>query len=126
MKIEIILLVLAGFFTIVTGILAYLQRKDIIIKDNEELTERANFYVGLLLKSIDMVVVSLNQTLVDKLKADNDGKLSKDEALQVYKEAEQMVLKTLTDEGKEMLNHVIGDVPKFIKMGIEASVKKNK
>ena len=126
MNISTLILIIAIVVTAFTAFLAYIGQKEITIKDNELLTEKANFYLDLLLVTVDEVVKATNQTVVDKLKEDNDGKLTKEEAEDVFNTVKVEVLETLTNEGKEVLDKVVADVPALINILIEASVKKNK
>ena len=126
MNISTLILIIAVTVTAFTAFIAYLSKKEITIKDNELLTEKANFYLDLLLVTVDEVVKATNQTVVDKLKEDNDGKLTKEEAEDVFNAVKVEVLETLTKEGKEVLDKVVADVPALINVLIEAAVRKNK
>ena len=126
MNISTLILIIAVTVTAFTAFTAYLSKKEITIKDNELLTEKANFYLDLLLVTVDEVVKATNQTIVEKLKKDNDGKLTKEEAEDVFNSVKVEVLETLTKEGKEVLDKVVADVPALINILIEAAVRKNK
>lgn len=126
MNISTLILVIAVTVTAFTAFIAYLSKKEITIKDNELLTEKANFYLDLLLVTVDEVVKATNQTVVDKLKKDNDGKLTKEEAEDVFNAVKIEVLETLTKEGKEVLDKVVTDVPALINILIESAVSRNK
>ena len=126
MNISTLILIIAVTVTAFTAFIAYLSKKEITIKDNELLTEKANFYLDLLLVTVDEIVKATNQTVVDKLKEDNDGKLTKEEAEDVFNAVKVEVLETLTKEGKEVLDKVVADVPALINVLIEAAVRKNK
>ena len=126
MNISTLILIIAVTVTAFTAFIAYLSKKEVTIKDNELLTEKANFYLDLLLVTVDEVVKATNQTVVDKLKKDNDGKLTKEEAEDVFNAVKVEVLETLTKEGKEVLDKVVADVPALINILIEAAVRKNK
>ena len=126
MNISTLILIIAIVVTGFTAFIAYLSKKEITIKDNELLTEKANFYLDLLLVTVDEVVKATNQTVVDKLKKDNGGKLTKEEAEDVFNAVKVEVLETLTKEGKEVLDKVVADVPALINVLIEAAVRKNK
>ena len=78
------------------SLLAYFLSKEVKIAKNEELTEKLNFYKDLLLKTVDIKVQEMNQKVVDELKKDNDGKLEKDEARQIFEEVKKDVLGTLS------------------------------
>ena len=82
--------------------------------------------MDLLLVTVDEVVKATNQTIVEKLKKDNDGKLTKEEAEDVFNAVKVEVLETLTKEGKEVLDKVVADVPALINILIESAVSRNK
>lgn len=126
MNISTLILVIAVTVTAFTAFIAYLSKKEITIKDNELLTEKANFYLDLLLVTVDEIVKATNQTIVDKLKEDGDGKLTKEEAEDVFNHVKDEIFAKLTEEAKEILKQVIDDLPAFVDMLIEASVKRNK
>ena len=126
MNISTLFLVIAVVVTGFTAFLAYVGKKEITIKDNELLTEKANFYLDLLLVTVDEIVKATNQTVVDKLKEDGDGKLTKEEADDVFNAVKVEVLETLTKEGKEVLDKVVADVPALINILIESAVSRNK
>ena len=126
MNIEIVLLLFAVGMVGVGSLLSYFLSKEIKIAKNEELTEKLNFYKDLLLKTVDIKVEEMNQKVVDELKRDNDGKLSKEDAAKIFETVKQDVLKTISEEGKSILQEAIKDLPFFVSMAIEAAVRKNK
>lgn len=126
MNIEIVLLLFAVGMVGVGSLLSYFLSKEIKIAKNEELTEKLNFYKDLLLKTVDVKVEEMNQKVVDELKRDNDGKLSKEDAAKIFETVKQDVLKTISEEGKSILQEAIKDLPFFVSMAIEAAVRKNK
>lgn len=126
MNISTLILIIAVTVTAFTAFIAYLSKKEVTIKDNELLTEKANFYLDLLLVTVDEIVKATNQTVVEKLKEDNDGKLTKEEAEDVFNTVKVEVLETLTNEGKEVLDKVVADVPALINILIESAVNRNK
>lgn len=126
MNIEIVLLLFAVGMVGVGSLLSYFLSKEVKIAKNEELTEKLNFYKDLLLKTVDIKVEEMNQKVVDELKRDNDGKLSKEEASQIFETVKKDVLQTISEEGKSILQEAIKDLPFFVSMAIEAAVRKNK
>ena len=126
MNIEIVLLLFAVGMVGVGSLLSYFLSKEIKIAKNEELTEKLNFYKDLLLKTVDIKVEEMNQKVVDELKRDNDGKLSKEEASQIFETVKKDVLQTISEEGKSILQEAIKDLPFFVSIAIEAAVRKNK
>lgn len=126
MNIEIVLLLFAVGMVGVGSLLSYFLSKEIKIAKNEELTEKLNFYKDLLLKTVDIKVEEMNQKVVDELKRDNDGKLSKEDAAKIFETVKKDVLQTISEEGKSILQEAIKDLPFFVSMAIEAAVRKNK
>ena len=126
MNISTLILIITIIVTGFTAFIAYIGKKEIVIKENELLTDKANFYLDLLLVTVDEIVKATNQSVVDKLKADGDGKLTKEEADDIFNEVKGEVLHQITNEGMAILNEVIRDVPKLIEFLIESAVRKNK
>lgn len=126
MNIEIVLLLFAVGMVGVGSLLSYFLSKEIKIAKNEELTEKLNFYKDLLIKTVDIKVEEMNQKVVDELKRDNDGKLSKEDAAKIFETVKKDVLQTISEEGKSILQEAIKDLPFFVSMAIEAAVRKNK
>lgn len=126
MNIEILILLFGVGMVGIGSLLAYFLSKEVKIAKNEELTEKLNFYKDLLLKTVDIKVQEMNQKVVDELKKDNDGKLEKDEARQIFEKVKKDVLDTISEEGKNILQEAIKDLPFFVSMAIEAAVRKNK
>lgn len=128
MDINIILLILGLVVTGIVGFIAFLKSKEIKLGEGQEskLVDKANFYLDLLLVSVEEIVQATNQNVVDKLKAKGGGKLTKEEGIQVFNEVKAEVLCQLTEEGKEILGQVVEDIPAFIDILIEAAVKRNK
>ena len=128
MDINIILLILGLVVTGIVGFIAFLKSKEIKLGGGQEskLVDKANFYLDLLLVSVEEIVQATNQNVVDKLKAKGGGKLTKEEGIQVFNEVKAEVLCQLTEEGKEILGQVVEDIPAFIDILIEAAVKRNK
>lgn len=126
MNIEIVLLLFTVGMVGVGSLLSYFLNKEIKIAKNEELTEKLNFYKDLLIKTVDIKVEEMNQKVVDELKRDNDGKLSKEDAAKIFETVKKDVLQTISEEGKSILQEAIKDLPFFVSMAIEAAVRKNK
>lgn len=126
MNIEIVLLLFAVGIVGVGSLLSYFLNKEIKIAKNEELTETLNFYKDLLITTVDIKVEEMNQKVVDELKRDNDGKLSKEDAAKIFETVKKDVLQTISEEGKSILQEAIKDLPFFVSMAIEAAVRKNK
>ena len=93
----------------------------IIDKQDNELSKK---YLDMLTNTITNCVIAVNQTYVDTLKKRGEF------TLEAQKEAFEMVYKqtmmTLTQEAREYLSEIYGDLDGFIKVLIEAKVRENK
>lgn len=70
-----------------------------------------------------IVVQSLNQTMVDDLKAAaEDGKLTQEEKTRIKDSALMSLLNTLNDQGKELLKETFGDLNEYLTKLIESKV----
>ena len=100
-----------------------IQTKSAEIASKQE-SEIAAKYIGLLAETITDCVIATNQTYVDALKAQN----AFDEVAQMnaFKKTYEAVMAVLSEEAKEYLTHVYGDLSAYICTRIEAEVKANK
>lgn len=89
--------------------------------------EQIRTYVDLLLTTVEDTVNSLNQTMVDGLKAQSsDGKLTEDEAKLVKDTAVATVLDSFSENTKAILSMVFDDLEKYVDTLVESAVKKAK
>lgn len=81
-------------------------------------------YLDMLSTTIIECVIATNQTYVDNLK----GKNAFDEVAQkiAFQKTYEAVLAILSDDAKEYLTHIYGDLSIFITNMIEAEVNRNK
>jgi hypothetical protein len=86
--------------------------------------ELANKYISLLTDTICNCVIATNQTYVDALKGENifDGEAQKE----AFKRTYEAILAILSDDAREYLESIYGDLTKYIEECIEAEVNKNK
>lgn len=89
--------------------------------------EKIRTYADLLLDVVDNTVVSLNQTMVDELKAKSeDGTLTEEEAMEVKEIAINKVLETFGSEGTVILSLAFDDLRDYVNTLIESAVKNAK
>lgn len=129
MNIEIILIIIGVVVTLTLAIIAFLKTKEFKVLDQElatdkeiARTEKKNFYKNFILDSVERIVVATNQVFVDELKKDKDGKLSEEDKKRAFEKTYDAVMQSLSEEGKEILNQVVGDLPFWIGQLIEAQV----
>jgi hypothetical protein len=75
----------------------------------------------MLAKTISDCVVATNQTYVDALKKDNAFTIEAQK--EAFKKTYNAVMMVLTDEAKECLTQIYGDLTIYITTKIEAEVK---
>lgn len=84
-------------------------------------------YVDMVSDNALNVVETLNQTLVDGLKAASaDGKLTQEEITEIKTQAVNMLADTLSDDAKEVLTKAFGDIEKYLDIVIQRAVCKVK
>lgn len=104
-------------------LIKWLNAKELEVKDRIE-SETGDKYVALLFETIRDCVSATTQTYVESLKAQNafDAEAQK-KAFQMSFDA---VMAVLTDDAKEYLTHIYGDLTAYITTKIEAEVKAQK
>lgn len=103
-------------------ITALLKVKTEQIKAN---TENEHMKVALDMVSANAIdiVTMLNQTVVEGLKAANaDGKLSSEEAIAIKDQALNMLIAMLSEDAKEIISKLYGDVDTYLSNLIERVV----
>ena len=97
------------------------KRSEITGKTDSELAQK---YVNMLAQTITDCVIATNQTYVDALKGANafDAEAQK----VAFQKTFDSVMGVLTDDAKDYLAAVYGDLTTYITMKIEAEVKLNK
>lgn len=93
---------------------------------NREKTEDVRYkkYMTLLEKTIEDCVIATNQTYVESLK--QSGNFDAEAQKEAFKASASAVMEILTDDMKEYLFTIVGDLDIYITKKIEASVNKNK
>lgn len=124
---EVILSIVAPAITILLSYGAKLLT-DYINDKREEIktrvkNEKTKTYVDLVADNAMNVVQTLNQTLVQDLKAaSEDGKLTKDDAILIKNNALDMLKNTLSEDIRELLGEVFGDTDVYLSNVLEKVV----
>ena len=84
----------------------------------------ADKYIVLLTDTITKCVIATNQTYVDSLKA--EGKFDTEAQKIAFNKTLDAVLAILSDDAKNYLTHIFGDLNVFLSNLIESQVKINK
>lgn len=84
-------------------------------------------YIDLAGKTVTDVVLSLNQSVVNDMKAKaEDGKLTEEEILEIKDKALSLIQSSLSDSAVEALSTVYKDLPTVYQIWIEKAVSKSK
>lgn len=118
---EVCVIPLLGVLTVY--IVKFIQMK------TEELNSKSkndilNKYLAMLSNTIIDCVVATNQTYVDSLKA--QGKFDLEAQKVAFEMTYNAVIKVLSDDAKEYLTNIYGDLSVYITNMIEAEVNRNK
>lgn len=114
-------------FPLISAGVAYLiyflnaKTKELKSKTDNEVAQK---YLDMLNNTITSCVIATTQTYVESLKA--QGKFDKEAQEEAFKRTYENVVKLLTDEGKEYIENLVGDVQTYISNQIEAEVRINK
>lgn len=113
-----------------TYLVKYIDAKkdELIVKKEEANANKENMladkYIKMLADTIKTCVIATNQTYVDSLKDKNafDGEAQKE----AFKKTSDAVMLILSQEAKDYLSTIYGDLNQYIITQIEASVNENK
>ena len=113
-----------------TYLVKYIDAKkdELIVKKEEANTNKENMladkYIKMLADTIKACVIATNQTYVDSLKDKNafGGEAQKE----AFKKTSDAVMLILSQEAKDYLSTIYGDLNQYIITQIEASVNANK
>lgn len=114
---QVCIIPLLGVLT--TYIVKFINVKSEEIKATTD-SELAAKYITMLTQTISDCVIATNQTYVDALKKDNA--FTKEAQEEAFKKTYEAVLATLTDDAKDYLAEIYGDLNAYIKNKIEAEV----
>lgn len=118
---QVCIIPLLGVLT--TFIIKWINVKSYQIQKNNDNT-LANKYIQMLTDTINSCVIATNQTYVESLK--KQGKFDAEAQKQAFEQTTQAVLTILSQEAKDYLANIYGDLDKYISEKIEASVNINK
>lgn len=100
-----------------------IQAKSAEIAVNQE-NAVVSKYITLLSETITDCVIATNQTYVDALKEENA--FDKEAQAIAFQKTFDAIMAVLSDDAKEYLTHIYGDLTAYITARIEAEVKANK
>lgn len=118
---QVCIIPLLGVLT--TFIIKWINVKSNQIQKNND-NALANKYIQMLTDTINSCVIATNQTYVESLK--KQGKFDAEAQKQAFEQTTQAVLTILSQEAKDYLANIYGDLDKYISEKIEASVNINK
>lgn len=118
---QVCIIPLLGVLT--TFIIKWINVKSDQIQKNND-NALANKYIQMLTDTINSCVIATNQTYVESLK--KQGKFDVEAQKQAFAQTTQAVLTILSQEAKDYLANIYGDLDKYISEKIEASVNINK
>lgn len=97
------------------------KRKEVVNRiDNEKLNKYLNTAIDILDKTIN----TTNATFVDKLK--QEGKFTKDKALEAYNATKQQFEQIIGEESKQIITEMMNDYDTWLKVQIESLVASKK
>lgn len=118
---EVCIIPLLGILT--TYLIMFIKKKSKELEDTTD-NELYKKYIELLQDTIVRCVIATNQTYVEALK--NKNAFDKEAQAEAFRMTYESVMAILTDDAKEYLSNVIGDLQTYITKLIEAEVNVNK
>lgn len=118
---EVCIIPLLGVLT--TYLVVYLKDKSRQLQEKVD-NDLADKYIQMLTDTICVCVIATNQTYVESLK--KQGKFTKEAQEEAFQKTLDAVLGILSEEAKEYLTTIYGDLNAYIKQMIEAQVNQNK
>lgn len=119
--IEVCVIPLLGVLT--TYLVMYLKAKSKQLQEKVD-NDLADKYIQMLTDTICVCVIATNQTYVESLK--KQGKFDKEAQQKAFEMTLEAVLSILSEEAKEYLTIIYGDLNEYIMQLIEAQVNQNK
>lgn len=121
---EIFYVCIIPLLGVLTGYLvSFLKAKGNQIAENAD-NALATKYIKMLTETICTCVVATNQTYVEALK--KEGKFDAEAQKKAFQMTYDAVMNILSEEAKEYLQNIYGDLNIFLTNMIEAQVKNNK
>lgn len=118
---ELCVIPLLGILTSYLIVFIRMKKQELVNKTEDE---KAKKYLDMIGETIVDCVLATNQTYVDSLKA--QGAFDAEAQKIAFQKTYDMVIKFLTDEAKEYIAAVYGDVTEYLTSKIEAQVNLSK
>ena len=118
---EVCIIPLLGLLT--AYIVKYVNAKSAEMQAKVE-NDKADKYIAMLDDTICACVIATSQTYVEALKKDNA--FTKEAQLEAFDKTFNAVMKVLSEDAKEYLTAIYGDLTAYITNKIEAEVSLNK
>lgn len=118
---ELCVIPLLGILTSYLIVFIRMKKQELVNKTEDE---KAKKYLDMIGETIVDCVLATNQTYVDSLKA--QGAFDVEAQKIAFQKTYDMVIKFLTDEAKEYIAAVYGDVTEYLTSKIEAQVNLSK
>ena len=118
---ELCVIPLLGVLTMY--LVQYIKMKSQEIADKTD-SELADKYIQMLTDTITTCVIATNQTYVESLK--KQGKFDMDAQKAAFEMTYNAVINVLSNEDKDYLTNIYGDLSAYITNMIEAEVNRNK
>lgn len=118
---EVCLIPLLGVLT--AYIIKFINSKSKELQNKVD-NDTADKYIQMLTDTISACVIATNQTYVEALKKENA--FTKEAQQKAFDMTFNAVMDVLTDDAKEYLTHIYGDLTAYISNKIEAEVQINK
>lgn len=118
---EVCIIPLLGILT--AYVVKFVNAKSAEIQNKVD-NDTADKYIAMLADTINACVIATNQTYVEALKKDNA--FTADAQKEAFKLTFDAVMAVLTDDAKDYLTNIYGDLTTYITNKIEAEVKLNK
>lgn len=118
---ELCVIPLLGVLTMY--LVQFIRKKSQEITDKTD-SELADKYIRMLTDTITTCVIATNQTYVESLK--KQGKFDAEAQKEAFKLTYEAIMSVLTDEAKNYLTSIYGDLTAYITSRIEAEVNVSK
>lgn len=118
---EVCVIPLLGVLT--AYVIKFIKAKSAEIQNKVD-NDTADKYIGMLADTISACVIATNQTYVEALKKENA--FTAEAQKEAFNQTFNAVMNVLTDEAKEYLTEIYGDLTAYITNKIEAEVNLSK
>lgn len=118
---QVCIIPLLGVLTAYAVKLIQAKANEIAVKQENAVVSK---YITLLSETITDCVIATNQTYVDALKKENA--FDKEAQAIAFQKTFDAIMSVLSEDAKEYLTHIYGDLTTYITARIEAEVKANK